>query len=480
VAIKFLPAGWIGNDDWADRLRKEVELARKVSHPAVCRVHNLHTAEDGQPFLTMEFIDGETLASSLDVWGRSTPERVVAWALQMCDGLQAIHDSGLLHRDLKPSNILLDKQGKIHLIDFGLAAVAAQKHKRDRLAGTIAYMAPEQLSEGEVSARSDLFSLGLVLYELTTKRRPFPARTAEELTRRYANRTPPPPSEHVRGLDPALDRAILRCLEFNPARRPASAAELKRMLPPLSPQETENVEGTGRLGRLLALTLLTAALLLLLLAHAWIAPAVLLFHQVPLERRTKTGSTPCSPEDLATQARTILEELGYARQPHRVSGLAWDEDCLNQLRQRPARDGRLDPVHQRQAILYFWYRESPMPLHPAVRSSPADPPLVGPGLVGLVLDTQGRLVELRAVPSPEEETEEPEKPPGDWQGTLLQAAGELASSRKDIPRRIPPMYADDRLALEAKLDGRRVRVDAAAYRGQARLLSAPRGRRPFA
>ncbi|MBY0227826.1 MAG: serine/threonine protein kinase [Gemmataceae bacterium] len=140
-----------------------------MSHPGVCRVHDIGE-DEGCPFLTMEWIEGEDLAASLRCVGRFPPERVVLFASQMLDALGAIHAQGLLHRDLKPANVLLDRQGWTRLLDFGLAALAGQVREGDVRSGTPAYMAPEHLAGREVSARSDLFSLGLVPYEAATGR----------------------------------------------------------------------------------------------------------------------------------------------------------------------------------------------------------------------------------------------------------------------------------------------------------------------
>lgn len=150
------------------------------------------------------------------------------------------------------------------------------------------------------------------------------------------------------GVDPALDRVILRCLEAVPDRRPASAPEAKQALPPLSPRDTEEAEGSGRLAPPVALGLLAAALLLLGL-HAWLGPRVLLWHQLPLR----------SPDWLADEAAQILERLGHERAGHSASGLAWDLDRIHDIRERagPERWGVLGS--SRSPVLYFWHRTSP-------------------------------------------------------------------------------------------------------------------------
>src|SRR6185436_671492 len=131
----------------------------------------------------------------------------------------AAHERGVLHRDLKPANVMLDGAGKVRIMDFSLAAIGAVTDIR---AGTPAYMAPEQLEGKEVTSRSDVYALGLVLYELFTGRRAFDVKTLGDLVQQHASGTITPPMEIVKTLDRAIERAILRCLERDPARRPAS------------------------------------------------------------------------------------------------------------------------------------------------------------------------------------------------------------------------------------------------------------------
>src|SRR5262245_23661262 len=219
VALKFLPPHLAQDPDRLARFRKEVATARRVSHPHVCRVYDLAEV-DGQPFLTMEFIDGDDLASVLRRFGRLPEARGVEVARQLCGALAAVHEQGLLHRDLKPHNVMLDGRGKVRLTDFGLAAVAEDLSGTDVRSGTPLYMAPEQLAGQGVSVQSDLFALGLVLYELFTGRKPFPATTRDELARQYEANAPPKPSSHVSGLNPAVERVLLRCLERVPQQRP--------------------------------------------------------------------------------------------------------------------------------------------------------------------------------------------------------------------------------------------------------------------
>src|SRR5947209_11679348 len=154
VALKFLPEPLVRDERRLALFHDEVRLARQVSHPHVCRVYDIGEV-DGQPFLTMEYVDGEDLAALLRRIGRLPEEKGVELARQLCLGLAAAHERGVIHRDLKPSNVMIDGRGQVRLTDFGLAVAADAVV--DVRAGTPAYQAPEQLAGQEVTARSDLF-----------------------------------------------------------------------------------------------------------------------------------------------------------------------------------------------------------------------------------------------------------------------------------------------------------------------------------
>ena len=193
------------------QLLDEVRAARTVSHPAVCRVYDVGQAE-GRHFLSMEFIDGEDLASSLRRIGRFPMDKGLEIARQLCAGLAAVHEKGLLHRDLKPANVMLDGRGKVRLTDFGLAGEVESGMGGGEVAGTPAYMAPEQLAGGPATVQSDIYALGLVLYEVFTGRRAFEATTIAALRGKQERETPAPMSDSSAGIDPAIEEVILRCL----------------------------------------------------------------------------------------------------------------------------------------------------------------------------------------------------------------------------------------------------------------------------
>jgi serine/threonine-protein kinase len=169
VALKFLPPAATASEAALNRFRNEVRTARLVSHPNVCRVFDIGEAE-GLTYLTMEYVDGEDLASLLRRIGKLPQDKALEIARKTCAGLAAAHDKGVIHRDLKPANIMLDGQGQVRITDFGLAGFSEQV--RDVRSGTPAYMAPEQKAGKEVTARSDIYSLGVVLHEVFTGKRP--------------------------------------------------------------------------------------------------------------------------------------------------------------------------------------------------------------------------------------------------------------------------------------------------------------------
>ncbi len=239
VALKFLPHGLDADGERLARFYREVRVARQISHPAVCRMYDVGEAE-GHFFLSMELVDGENLSSLLRRIGRLPPDKALDIARQLCAGLAAAHEKGVLHRDLKPANLMLDGQGNVRITDFGLAGLAESLREEDVRSGTPCYMSPEQLQGREVSVRSDIYALGLVLYELYTGRRAFQGKTLAELRpqapRRAADRALGPrgrPRPRGRAGDPRLPREgaaappLLRARRFRDAdrQRPARGGD---------------------------------------------------------------------------------------------------------------------------------------------------------------------------------------------------------------------------------------------------------------
>jgi hypothetical protein len=406
VALKFLPAAVAGDPDRLERFRREVAAARQVSHPNVCRVYDIAEA-DGQAFLSMEFIAGEDLAAVLRKAGRLPPGVAVELARQVARGLQAVHDEGLVHRDLKPANVLLDGRGRAKLTDFGLAARAEAVTGAEARSGTPAYQAPEQLAGGAISVRTDVYALGVLLYELLTGRRPFAASRRSELVQLQKTR-PAKPSQLAAGIPAVVDRVVLRCLALDLKDRPASADEVWRALPgddalaaALAAGRTPSIRvvaeagGEGRLRRRTALALLAVAVL------AGLGTCVL--HDTTYILR----ATPVkSPAELTAAARDVLRLVGDA-DPAPCSASGFEEDA-DQRGWRNQYDRRMDRLATlpagRPALLVFWYRESTLPLVPEGGLNAAglvrwdNPPRGLPGSTAVVLDGLGRLIALERNP----------------------------------------------------------------------------------
>ncbi len=480
VAIKFLPASLSKDAGALARFHSEVRIARQVSHPNVCRVFDIGDA-DGIPFLTMEYVDGEDLASLVRRIGRLSSDKAIEIARQVCAGLAAAHERGVIHRDLKPANLMLDGTGKIRITDFGLAAIAASLDGTDVRAGTPAYMAPEQLEGKEVTAKSDLYSLGLVLYEILTGRRVFDATTLPELMKQREKSAPASPSSLVRDLDPVVERVILRCLENDPARRPASALQVAAALPggdPLaaalaagetpSPQMVAAAGETEGMRPRIAVSLL-ACVVIGVVGLLWGADRYRLHNLVPLEN---------PPEVLTARARDIIRQLGYTdRYADEAYSFQFQSDYIDYIREHDKTPGRWTALASGQpASLIFWYRRSPRELRPQGFFSsrgtggvtPFDPPLDTSGMIFIALDTDGRLLRLEIVP-PQKDVSEKSSSASDWSSSFA-AAGLDKSAYKEVePEWTPPAFGDTRAAWAGTMPGKpeiSQRIEAAAYRGK--------------
>ena len=480
VALKFLPKRLSTDPTRLARLMNEVRIARQVSHPNVCRVYDVGEV-DGEHFISMEYIRGEDLGDLIRRIGRLPPDKAVQLARQICGGLAAAHARGVLHRDLKPGNVLLDEHGVARLTDFGLAGLAVDLRGAQVREGTPAYMAPEQLAGREVSVRSDIYSLGLVLYELFTGRSPFRARTLPELIEERESSTPVSPSSLVE-LDPIVERVILRCLEPQPSRRPASALAVAAALPggnplaeALAAGETPSPEMVAAAGASeglapgIAVAALAGVMAALALLIVFGSQVVLLGH-VPVDY---------SPETLADKARDLVRQLGYsATATGRAHGFEADTAYLRYLREHDQSAARWNalPTLQPPALVY-WYRQSPRYLSTSDYFSPGfaggvvtfeDPPSSLSGMVGVKLDPHGRLVFLQGMP-PQVDDAAPAETEPDW-NALFAAAGLDPDRFRPVPPRWTPLgFADARAAWEGAYPDRPevpLRVEAAAYHGR--------------
>ena len=477
VALKFLPEA-AGADQMAlARFYNEVRIARQVSHPNVCRVYDVGQL-DGQPYLSMEYIDGENLASLIRRIGRLPFDKAVEMSRRLCAGLAAAHARGVLHRDLKPANVMVDSQGQVLITDFGLAGIAGMLQGAEVRNGTPAYMAPEQLAGREVTLRSDIYSLGLVLYEMFTGRRAFEASTLAELIRVREESLPASPSTLMPDLDPLVERIILRCLDPDPRNRPPTALAVAAALPggdplaaALEAGETPSPELVAASGQTEGIRPRNALI--------WLAAALIGLFTLPIidSRAQLVPQLPLDtpPDALAVKARETIQKLGYADKPMDTArGFAYDNDFLHWAERRGEAPRWLATPAGQTLALNFWYRQSPeylipwrtLSAGPLVRSSDPDPDI--PGMAGVSLDAQGRLMSFSAVPRQVEAM--PATPlHADW-NLLLTAAGLDAAQLKPAdPQWTPPQMADERAAWTGTVPGHAnasLRVEAAAWRGK--------------
>ena len=233
VAIKLLSPGTLANESARRRFRREALALAKLNHPNIGGIYDFGT-QDGSDFLVMELISGLTLDAKLAAAPLSQ-EEVLRFGIQLADGLQAAHAQGIVHRDLKPGNLRLTADGRLKILDFGLAdwtqtseegAATVTLTRTDYASGTVPYMSPEQLRGRHPDARSDVYSAGVVLYEMATGKRPYTAHSGPQLITAILETPPSPPSSQNRRISPSLELILLKALDKNPERRYQSAKEL--------------------------------------------------------------------------------------------------------------------------------------------------------------------------------------------------------------------------------------------------------------
>ena len=447
VALKFLPESVSRNAAELARFRNEVRVARQIAHPNVCRVYDIGEI-DGHVFLSMEYIDGEDLASVLRRMGRPSSDKALEIARQICLGLAAAHEAGMLHRDLKPANVMIDGRGRARITDFGLAGLADELAREGRIAGTPGYMAPEQLKDGRVSARSDIYSLGLILYEIFTGKRAFTASSLVELRQQQESGSFTSLTDLVRDLDPAVERVVLRCLDAEPELRPASAYAVLGALPggdPLaaalaagetpSPELVANAGDRGGLRPAVAFGAVALGLLAVGLWCGLVGPALRPFTQ------------PASV--LSVRAGDLLEKTGcYETTPrHTAEGFDLNQKHLDHLRSDTAE------VNRGGSPAFYWRRWSPDPLehasfHAEVVTVDSPPPLAS-GQACVLLDPAGKLVGFRAVPPDSVKTRAGGAP--DW-NIFFAAAGLDSTLFKRVAPPAPlPVACDEAAAWQGRL-----------------------------
>jgi tetratricopeptide (TPR) repeat protein/predicted Ser/Thr protein kinase len=227
VALKVIRLDLSSHPAILERFKREIQLSSNITHKNILRVYDLGEAA-GVKFLTMQYIEGQDLASLMRRSGRLPLTQVVDIFRQSCEGLQAAHEQGVIHRDLKPQNILIDTRGRVAIADFGLAKSYQQVSLTEagKVIGTPHYMSPEQVKGIPLDQRSDLYSLGIILYEMLTGTVPFTGSSAYEVMMQRTQRTPRPASDHNPKIPPYLLKILERCLQADPTLRYGSASEI--------------------------------------------------------------------------------------------------------------------------------------------------------------------------------------------------------------------------------------------------------------
>jgi serine/threonine protein kinase len=334
VAIKVLPAPVTQEAERIARFEDEAKAVAKLEHPNILAIHEFGT-DEGMPYAVMELLEGESLRVSISKGG-VTRNKAVNYARVIADGLAAAHDKGIIHRDLKPENVFLTKDGRIKILDFGLAKLKSSDvdlktetptetidTTPGSLIGTVAYMAPEQVKGQPADHRSDIFALGVVLYEMLTGRRPFGGSTSAETAAAILKEDPEPISAISPSVPPALATVVSKCLDKRPEDRFSSAHDLSLTL---SAIESEALEPPVTPGSVLTRRWphLLAVVVAVVIALFFVFPPEGLFDRLPQQ-----------PSDAAPPRIAVLpfENLGPPEDEYFTDGVA--EDVRSKLAALP-------------------------------------------------------------------------------------------------------------------------------------------------
>ena len=471
VALKFIHGTL--SPRRLQRLYTEVRIGREVAHPNVCRLYDV-VERDGQTFIAMEYVDGENLASLLSRIGRLPPDKALDITRDLAAGLAAVHEKGVVHRDLKPANVMIDGRGRARLTDFGLAVAAESADGQEAFAGTPAYMSPEQLSGATLTPRSDLYALGLIVFEMFTGRPFYDARTLADLRTQHGQPRAARLATAAPRMDPLVERLILRCLEGSPDARPASARAIMASLPGGDPLdvavaagETPSPEMVAAAGKVGDLSAPVAWSLLVACVGGLLAVAHMLDRHAVVGR----GSLSRPPEALVDRARDFLDRLGHGGGVDAAWSFEWDRDFLEAVRGDRSPDRWRSVARGHFSPYVFYYRQSPRPLLPSnvdAQVRRTDPPPNGPGMAEVVMDPRGRVTRYLAVP-PAVDPTGGEWPEPDW-SVLFEVAGlDPAQLRAVTPLSAAPVDTDRKAAWEGAYPDESVlpiRVEAAAYHGR--------------
>ncbi|HDT14195.1 MAG TPA: tetratricopeptide repeat protein [Candidatus Aminicenantes bacterium] len=308
VALKLIKPEIATDERTIERFQNELRFARKIRHRNVCQMYDLNR-DKGTSYITMEYVEGENLKDMIRMSGQLGVGTAVSVAKQVCEGLEEAHKLGVIHRDLKPGNIMIDRDGRVRIMDFGIARSLRDKGITGAgvMIGTPEYMSPEQVEGKETDQRSDIYSLGIILYEMVTGKVPFEGDTALAVGMKHKGETPRPPRQLNAQVPDELDRAILRCLEKDKEKRYQSAGELladlaniEKGLPttarvvrerkPLTSREITVTLGVRKL-IVPAVVLVAVVLVGLLVWHPW----------------SKNGAVPLPPSDKPSLAVMYFE-----------------------------------------------------------------------------------------------------------------------------------------------------------------------------
>lgn len=340
VALKFRLARQDETEKEAansrQRFRDEAGRAQEITHPHVCRIFDVHEA-GGYEVISMEFIDGEDLAELLRRIDRLTPTRAVALAVEICDGLAAIHQTGLFHQDLKPHNVMIDREGRAKISDLGLAG-------NRFLGGTPQYTAPEQLIDQRVSVQSDLFAFGLVFYEMLTGLRAYPRSC-------LVDPDPIPPQELLPELEPQIERVILHCLLKDPGKRPKSALQVKETLQ-ATLTEVERASAAQKWRKWRSRRFVSTLLALAAFLIAVVVGLSVVFRRAPKIQPTPEGSL--LPPSLLIPAQPVSNTQRHWRDGSRLVYVPGGSYELG--------DDQLDPDSPRHTVALgpFWIGKVPV------------------------------------------------------------------------------------------------------------------------
>ena len=329
VAIKVLPASLTNDPDRLKRFEQEARAAGVLNHPNVTIVYDIGQ-HDGAPYVVQELLEGQILRAEL-AGGRFSSRKAIEYAIQIAQGLAAAHEKGIVHRDLKPENVFVTRDGRLKILDFGLAKLTQVEGSGSVsklptatepgvVMGTVGYMSPEQIKTGPVDARSDIFALGVILYEMLSGQRPFRGDSPGETMAAILKEDPPDLSVTNRNISPGLERLVRHCLEKNPERRFQSARDLAYNLESLSTVSgsaaATPARRASRLSRRTALA--AAALLAVALAAGWALGAFGRNASAPSYKRLTFRRGTVVGARFAPDGQTVVYTASWDGQPFRV------------------------------------------------------------------------------------------------------------------------------------------------------------------